>query len=54
MSVASHCSISFLRPATWGKWPVATAAERHRAGRSDPYNVRVTMGAWLPEGAGAG
>lgn len=69
VSVASHCSISFLRPAALGERLVATAAERHRAGRSGLYDVRVTAGAEvvaefrghsrttgarLPEGADAG
>jgi len=44
-SVASHCSISFLRPARLGERLVATAEERHRAGRSGVYDVRVTTGA---------
>ena len=44
VSVASHCSISFLRPAALGEQLVATAAERHRAGRSGIYDVRVTAG----------
>ena len=43
-SVASHCSISFLRPAQLNERLVATAAERHRAGRSGIYDVRVTAG----------
>ncbi len=45
VSVASHCSISFLRPAALGERLVAAAAERHRAGRSGLYDVRVTVGA---------
>ena len=44
MSVAPHCSISFLRPAALGERLIATAAERHRAGRSGLYDVRVTAG----------
>ena len=44
VSVASRCSISFLRPAALGEHLVATAAERHRAGRSGIYDVRVTAG----------
>ena len=43
-SVASHCSISYLRPAAAGERLVAVAAERHRAGRSGIYDVRVTAG----------
>jgi len=45
VSVASHCSISFLRPARLGERLVATAEERHRAGRSGVYDVRVSVGA---------
>ena len=44
VSVASHCSISFVRPARLGERLVATAEERHRAGRSGIYDVRVTAG----------
>ncbi len=44
VSVASHCSISFLRPARVGERLVATAEERHRAGRSGLYDVHVTIG----------
>ena len=44
VSVASHCSISFLRPARLNEQLVATAEERHRAGRSGLYDVRVTAG----------
>lgn len=43
-SVASQCSISYLRPAAAGDRLVAAAAERHRAGRSGIYDVRVTAG----------
>lgn len=43
-SVASHCSISFIRPARLGERLVAEAKERHRADRSGIYDVRVTAG----------
>ena len=43
-SVASHCAVSFLRPAQLGDHLVADAAERHREGRSGIYDVRVTCG----------
>jgi len=43
-SVASHCAISFLRPAQLGNRLVADAGERHREGRSGIYDVRVTCG----------
>jgi acyl-CoA thioesterase len=42
VSVASHCSISYLRPAREGELLVATAQERQREGRSGIYDVRVT------------
>lgn len=41
VTVASHCAVSFLRPARLGETLVATAEERHRAGRSGLYDVRV-------------
>lgn len=41
VAVASHCAVSFLRPARLGETLVATAEERHRAGRSGLYDVRV-------------
>ena len=43
-SVASHCAVSFLRPARLGDRLVADAAERHREGRGGIYDVRVTCG----------
>ena len=43
-SVASHCTVTFLRPARAGERLVAVAAERHRAGRSGITDVRVTAG----------
>lgn len=42
VSVASQCSISFLRPVPPGARLVATAEERHKEGRSGIYDVRVT------------
>lgn len=44
-SVASHCAVTFLRPARVGDRLVADAAERNRAGRSGIYDVQVTCGA---------
>jgi acyl-CoA thioesterase len=44
VAVASQCSISFIRPARLGERLVATAEQRHRAGRSGLYDVRVTAG----------
>lgn len=44
VSVASHCTISFLRPARLGDQLVANAGERHREGRGGIYDVRVTCG----------
>lgn len=44
VSVASQCAITFLRPARVGERLVATAAERHREGRSGIYDVRVMAG----------
>ena len=43
-SVASHCAVSFLRPAMLGDLLVADARERHREGRRGIYDVRVTCG----------
>lgn len=40
-SVASHCTVTFLRPARLGDGLVAEAAERHRAARSGIYDVQV-------------
>jgi acyl-CoA thioesterase len=45
VTVASHCSISFIHPARLGERLVANAEQRHRAGRSGIYDVRVTAGA---------
>ena len=47
VAVASQCSISFIRPARLGERLVATAEERHRAGRNGIYDVRVTAGVEL-------
>ena len=44
VTVASQCSISFIQPVRLGERMVATAEERHRAGRSGIYDVRVTVG----------
>ena len=43
VSVASHCTISFLRPVPPGARMVATASVRHKEGRSGIYDVRVTV-----------
>lgn len=43
-SVASHCAISFLRPAQLGDRLVADARERYREERTGIYDVRVTCG----------
>ena len=43
-SVASHCAVTYLRPARLGDRLVATAEERQRAGRSGIYDVRVVAG----------
>jgi acyl-CoA thioesterase len=44
VSVAAHCSISYIRPAREGDLLVAVAEERQREGRSGIYDVRVTSG----------
>ncbi len=44
VSVASHCSIAFLRPAREGETLEAVAEERQREGRGGIYDVRVTSG----------
>jgi acyl-CoA thioesterase len=43
-AVASHCSISYLRPGRRGDRLVAVAEERALAGRSGIYDIRVTAG----------
>ena len=43
-AVASHCSISYLRPGKLGDRLVAVAEERALAGRSGIYDIRVTAG----------
>lgn len=45
VSVASHCSIAFLRPVREGEVLVAEAVERQREGRQGIYDVRVSVGA---------
>lgn len=42
-AVASHCSISYLRPVREGALLVAEAAERHSEGRSGIYDVQVSV-----------
>ncbi len=44
VSVASHCSITYLRPAREGDRLLAVAEERHREGRQGIYDVRITCG----------
>jgi len=44
VSVASQCSIAFLRPAAEGETLVAVAEERQREGRQGIYDVRVSSG----------
>jgi acyl-CoA thioesterase len=44
VSVASHCSIAYLRPAREGDVLSAAAEERQREGRQGIYDVRVTCG----------
>ena len=44
VSVASQCSIVFLRPAAEGETLVAVAEERQREGRQGIYDVRVSSG----------
>ena len=41
-TVAQHCTISFLAPASKGDVLTACARERYREGRSGVYDVRVT------------
>ena len=43
-TVAQHCSIAFLRPATLGQSLLATAREIVRVGRSGVYDVTVRTG----------
>ncbi|MGI4950368.1 MAG: hydroxyphenylacetyl-CoA thioesterase PaaI [Janthinobacterium lividum] len=42
-SVASQCSVSFLRPVLEGERMLAVAEERYREGRSGITDVRVTV-----------
>jgi len=44
VSVAQHCTITFLQPVRAGETLVADAHERQREGRSGIYDVRVTSG----------
>lgn len=46
-AVASHCSITYLRPGKLGEHLTALAEERARTGRSGIYDVRITR----PDGA---
>lgn len=41
-TVASHCAVSFLRPARLGERLTASAVERYREGRSGITDVTVT------------
>ncbi|HEX5999253.1 MAG TPA: hydroxyphenylacetyl-CoA thioesterase PaaI [Hyphomicrobiaceae bacterium] len=42
MTVAQHCSVTFLRPGRVGDRLTAQAVERTRAGRSGIYDVSIT------------
>ncbi len=42
ITVAQHCSVTFLRPGKVGDRLIASAVERTRAGRSGIYDVSVT------------
>jgi acyl-CoA thioesterase len=42
VTVAQHCSVSFLRPGRLGERLTAHAVERHRSGRSGIYDIRVS------------
>ena len=42
-TVAQHCTISFIKPATKGDRLVATAREVSRSGRSGIYDVSVSV-----------
>lgn len=41
VTVAQHCSISYLAPARRGDVLIATAAEHHRAGRTGIYDIHI-------------
>ena len=41
-AVAQHIAITYVRPGHLGERLTATAEERHRAGRTGIYDVRVT------------
>jgi acyl-CoA thioesterase len=67
--VASHCSITYVRPGQLGERLTAVAQERARAGRSGIYDVRISrpddtvvaefrghsrvVGSFFPNGVGA-
>jgi acyl-CoA thioesterase len=42
-TVATHCSITFVRPGKLGDRLIATAREVARSGKSGIYDVRVTV-----------
>jgi acyl-CoA thioesterase len=42
VTVAQHCSVSYLRPVAIGDRLTATATETARGGRSGIYDVRIT------------
>ena len=42
VTVAQHCSITYIKPGTVGETLTATARERSRTGRSGIYDVHVT------------
>ena len=44
VTLAAHCSITFLRPAKAGDRLIATAREISRFGRSGIYDVEVSVG----------
>ncbi|MDO5528302.1 MAG: hydroxyphenylacetyl-CoA thioesterase PaaI [Paracoccus sp. (in: a-proteobacteria)] len=44
ITVAQHCSVSYLIPGRIGDRLTATATECHRQGRSGIYDIRVTNG----------
>ena len=44
VTVAAHCSVTFIRPGRCGDRLVAEAREGSRSGRSGIYDVRVSVG----------
>jgi acyl-CoA thioesterase len=42
VTVAQHCSVSYLRPVSIGDRLTATATETARGGRSGIYDIRIT------------